>query len=342
MKIEQTAREPKTAPARKKSNYLLLTAYERDIESSLDFAQARYYNSAHGRFTTVDPLAASASQSDPQTFNRYVYVRNSPLVMTDPTGMIGDYFSYNGTYLGHDDIDDQRVYFATEIGRHGNDVDLDRRTIRETTLAEVFKAQDRAVAITPGTDNTIQELSQEVTQGVTDGFTGIAKGVGNAPAVALNGATGCIFNCGVQGAYFQGSNPLAVPLPFAYNNAREADYGSASSTGTLLGLGVAGAAVAPSAAAPSVVPAAESANATNFIYSSRVLVRSAQESGPYHNFPMSFDSQIVSNGTRTGTSNFVMYRQPGTINGRSGVFEIGARPSASGRTEVITHRFFRP
>ncbi|MGB5013812.1 MAG: hypothetical protein WBO68_07245, partial [Pyrinomonadaceae bacterium] len=32
------------------------TGYERDNESELDFAQNRYYNSGHGRFTTTDPL----------------------------------------------------------------------------------------------------------------------------------------------------------------------------------------------------------------------------------------------------------------------------------------------
>lgn len=51
---------------------------ERDEESGLDFAQARYYSSKHGRFTSIDPLNASASIENPQTFNRYSYVLNSP------------------------------------------------------------------------------------------------------------------------------------------------------------------------------------------------------------------------------------------------------------------------
>ena len=46
------------------------TGYEKDSESGLDFAQARYYNAVHGRFTSVDPLTASASIRNPQTFNR--------------------------------------------------------------------------------------------------------------------------------------------------------------------------------------------------------------------------------------------------------------------------------
>ena len=63
------------------------TGYERDTESGLDYAQARYYNSAHGRFTSVDPLTASATIRNPQTFNRYSYVTNSPYKFTDPLGL---------------------------------------------------------------------------------------------------------------------------------------------------------------------------------------------------------------------------------------------------------------
>jgi hypothetical protein len=40
-----------------------------------------------GRFTSVDPLMASATAMDPQSFNRYAYVRNRPLVFIDPNGM---------------------------------------------------------------------------------------------------------------------------------------------------------------------------------------------------------------------------------------------------------------
>ena len=42
----------------------------------------------HGRFTSVDPLMASADILNPQTFNRYVYVGNNPVNMNDPTGEI--------------------------------------------------------------------------------------------------------------------------------------------------------------------------------------------------------------------------------------------------------------
>jgi len=63
------------------------TGYQKDIETGLDFAEARYYQNQHGRFTAVDPLLASGKSANPQTFNRYAYGMNRPLVMVDPTGL---------------------------------------------------------------------------------------------------------------------------------------------------------------------------------------------------------------------------------------------------------------
>ena len=63
------------------------TGYEKDNETGLDFAEARYYNNSVGRFTAVDPLLASGKSANPQTFNRYIYSLNSPLKLSDPSGM---------------------------------------------------------------------------------------------------------------------------------------------------------------------------------------------------------------------------------------------------------------
>jgi RHS repeat-associated protein len=63
------------------------TSYERDDETGLDYAHARYYGSVQGRFTSPDPFAGSATIASPQTFNRYAYVGNNPTNLTDPTGL---------------------------------------------------------------------------------------------------------------------------------------------------------------------------------------------------------------------------------------------------------------
>jgi uncharacterized protein RhaS with RHS repeats len=52
----------------------------------LDYFLARYYSSAQGRFTSVDPLMASARVTVPQSWNRYAYAFNNPLRFVDPDG----------------------------------------------------------------------------------------------------------------------------------------------------------------------------------------------------------------------------------------------------------------
>src|SRR5271154_7626890 len=64
------------------------TGYERDPESGLDYASARHYSSTLGRFISPDPL--SGTPGNPQSWNRYSYVLNNPLQLTDPTGQCAD------------------------------------------------------------------------------------------------------------------------------------------------------------------------------------------------------------------------------------------------------------
>ena len=81
----------------------------------------------------------------------------------------------------------------------------------------------------------------------------------------------------------------------------------------------------------------------SFIYGDRVLARAKEAGDSYHNFPASFDTEILTRGTRTEISDgYVQYTLRGNINGVDGVYEIGARPSGLADAEVITHRFFRP
>jgi RHS repeat-associated protein len=60
------------------------TSYDRDSESGLDYALARYYDPRTGTFCSADPLAGSPD--DPQSWNRYPYGRNDPIDITDPSG----------------------------------------------------------------------------------------------------------------------------------------------------------------------------------------------------------------------------------------------------------------
>ncbi len=62
----------------------MYTSQEQDRETSLYYYGARYYNPDLRRFAQPDGIIQDVY--DPQSLNRYSYVRNNPLRYTDPTG----------------------------------------------------------------------------------------------------------------------------------------------------------------------------------------------------------------------------------------------------------------
>ena len=62
------------------------TGQERD-ETGLDYFDARFFSSSVGRFISPDPMSIGADLYNPQTWNGYAYVTNSPLSDVDPDGM---------------------------------------------------------------------------------------------------------------------------------------------------------------------------------------------------------------------------------------------------------------
>jgi len=61
--------------------------YEPDQETQLDHTWFRKYSSAAGRWTTPDPYLGSMDLANPQTLNRYTYVNNNPISLSDPMGL---------------------------------------------------------------------------------------------------------------------------------------------------------------------------------------------------------------------------------------------------------------
>jgi RHS repeat-associated protein len=87
------------------------TSKERDFETGLDYSLARYYSLTQGRFTSLDPLNASGHSIVPQSWNRYSYVLNNPLKLTDPDGemWIYHYLDSHHTRIGIAWIDGKRI-----------------------------------------------------------------------------------------------------------------------------------------------------------------------------------------------------------------------------------------
>jgi RHS repeat-associated protein len=62
------------------------TGEQRDNESGFTYLRARYYAPALGRFPTRDTFFGATA--GPLSLNRFDYVRNNPLRLTDPSGLI--------------------------------------------------------------------------------------------------------------------------------------------------------------------------------------------------------------------------------------------------------------
>lgn len=91
--------DPWGADTNRSSNAAFLpqnfTTYIRDANGGQD-AMARRY-SIGGRFSQPDPYGGSYDFSDPQSFNRYAYTKNDPINFLDPTGLMCQVFSFEGT-----------------------------------------------------------------------------------------------------------------------------------------------------------------------------------------------------------------------------------------------------
>jgi RHS repeat-associated protein len=94
---------------------LKFTGKERDAESGLDYFGARYFSGGQGRFTSPDSPLIDQSPDDPQSWNLYSYVRNNPLIFSDPTG--NDCVYVNSAGNGIDSINNQNT--SKDCGKTG-------------------------------------------------------------------------------------------------------------------------------------------------------------------------------------------------------------------------------
>jgi RHS repeat-associated protein len=123
------------------------TAKERDNETGLDYSINRYYSSAQGRFSSVDPTLMSIDPANPQTLNRYTYALNNPLAFVDPDGLESVIVG------GYDKLtDEQKRLFQTYVDKNYADQIGDQdatafaeRLWNESAIVANIEQQDVAV-----------------------------------------------------------------------------------------------------------------------------------------------------------------------------------------------------
>jgi RHS repeat-associated protein len=320
--------------------------------------RARVYDPATRGFLQPDPLPPVPGTAC--AANPYHYAANNPLGHADPLGLrpvtdqelrdIRDRMGRNLWERGTDWVGDNWEYIAAGAMVVGG------IAIMATGVGgPIGAAMIGGALLSAGGSTGIQRL----TTGKVDWGQVAISGLIGAGAGGLGYGAGALVSGGSKVAAF-GRGALAGGVESVSGGAANRGlHGqdpfdpAGMSTDLLLGGGVGGVGGRLGANHP---PPRVAEAAPTRIYSARVLLRSAEEPGPYHNFPSSFDDQIFQ-GTRTAVSdNYVLYTERGTLGrpGRydldpprpaqtmHGTYEIGVRPSASGQTEVITHRFFRP
>lgn len=62
----------------------VFTNYQNNQETGLEYAMARYYDPRTATFCSADPVAGNPN--DPESWNRYIYARDNPIILTDPSG----------------------------------------------------------------------------------------------------------------------------------------------------------------------------------------------------------------------------------------------------------------
>gem|GEM_PF-1552434 len=188
------------------SNRYKFTGKERDTESNLDNFGARFDSSTLARFMSPDPLGGHPE--DPQTLNRYAYVRNNPVNLTDPTGL--DFYlrctqnkdnasTCQGGHVGT--TDDKGNFTATVVTsdsiRGGqNSATVDQNGIEVTTGGKTYSGEyfDNAAS------HTTEANGNDVNHNPID-----LKGSGSFGGFSFNINGNCNGTCLASGSFsFQG------------------------------------------------------------------------------------------------------------------------------------------
>ncbi len=147
------------------------TSYERDNESGLDYAQARYYSSVQGRFTSIDPLIWFGYLKRPQSWNRYSHAINNPLRYVDPDGLKWLQRGNEYAYVHDDD-------YKADDWKDWNEV-LDGSVIKLENARErsEYKTLEGG-HVSLNADGTLSAIADPTMQVPPDEYTGFEVGLG--------------------------------------------------------------------------------------------------------------------------------------------------------------------
>jgi RHS repeat-associated protein len=121
------------------------TGQKNDASSALMFYNARYYDTAIGRFTQADTIVPDPG--NPQTLNRYAYTLNNPLKYIDPSGHDITIVPGWNDYGDYSDPKSWEEWISNYIGKDKYDQWYKAWKEATTTEEKMKVAQEYGVAI---------------------------------------------------------------------------------------------------------------------------------------------------------------------------------------------------
>ena len=186
-----------------------------------------------------------------------------------------------------------------------------------------------------------QRLSSQEKMGLAAAVTGQLKDDAQKAGIALAIMTGLVVAPTAIVGLSQAAKTYAASLACLNEAAvaiAEAAAGEAMGAGTLL---VGGAAASKAGTLEDALEQTakklglvDDAFSHGFQYADRVRVRGIQDPVS-HNFPYTFDDRILATNPIPKPNGYNIYQMDGTMNGKTGVFEIGVTKDG-----IIDHRFF--
>jgi RHS repeat-associated protein len=98
--------------SKQNKNRFSYSTYENQEDFGINVfdAHARMYDAITPRFWQVDPMAEGTTRYSP-----FAYAYNNPNIIVDRDGMVGEFYTVAGEYLGSDNINDDIAYVATGV-----------------------------------------------------------------------------------------------------------------------------------------------------------------------------------------------------------------------------------
>jgi RHS repeat-associated protein len=286
-----------------------------DDDTHLVYFGRRYYIPSHGRWLTPDPLGFDAGP------NLYAYVSNSPLTHVDPYGLFSEDLKQIGIGTLHG-VGSFATHTASTVSTIGWGLTTPLRSFNwvtgRSTPSQDWNAHQRSLhAFHTAADCSMQRLLPANTNHAL--YHSFRNGVSSGLELGSLSAAGL-----AKGAYTlsQKGTSLLQKLARPSHSMTGATRSQTTSIGTV--------------SSKNQFKHIPVTNIRSYEYHPRIRMRALQDPVA-HNFPYSFDEVILKSNPIKQVNGTFLYRQTGTLNGRSGVFELGV----NNESKIIFHRTFR-